>query len=82
MAKQGSSDLGELARTAQDIKNDFASLKAGTQELKVGIETLKAGTQDLASAFKMLNEQAQIFAREQEEFTRRLQRLYELVVQD
>ncbi|KAK4893178.1 hypothetical protein LTR27_008519 [Elasticomyces elasticus] len=75
MANSGLSGLRELARTAQDFKIEFADLKKGTQELT-------AGTQALASSVKMLNEQAQIFAREQEEFTRRLQRLYELVVQD
>ncbi|KAK5742700.1 hypothetical protein LTR17_003233 [Elasticomyces elasticus] len=73
MASQESSDLGELAKTVKVLKNDFADSKPQTEELK-------AGTQELETTITQLHEQVQIIAQAQDEFSRRLQRLYEVMV--
>ncbi|KAK5716266.1 hypothetical protein LTR17_016530 [Elasticomyces elasticus] len=75
MASQGSSDLGELAKTFKVLEKDFADSKPQTEELEVG-------TQDLETTITQLHEQVQIIAQAQDEFSRSLLRLYDLVFRD
>ncbi|KAK3652260.1 hypothetical protein LTR22_011762 [Elasticomyces elasticus] len=69
MATKGNSDLGELAKTVKVLKNDVNDCKPQNEELK-------EGTQDLETTITQLHEQFQIIAQAQDEFSRRLQRLY------